>query len=157
MAKGYEHIIDLTHFEEESLALEGKGAVVFDHRNRRFYCARSQRSSTKVIDELVAKFNEICVDGDVNPYKAITFEAKDAKGDVIYHTDCLMSLHGKHAFICLDAIRDLTERAAVVDSITKGAHPLGLIVLSLEQILHMSANAQCITNNKGECCIIQSA
>ena len=41
MAKNYEHVIDLTHFEDEGLALEGKGAVVFDHRSRTFYSAKS--------------------------------------------------------------------------------------------------------------------
>lgn len=63
LQRGYKYCIDLTHFEEQEKALEGKGAIVFDHRNRHFYCARSNRSHIEVIDELVAQWNKICVNG----------------------------------------------------------------------------------------------
>jgi len=88
----YRHVIDLTHFEDEGKALEGKGSIVFDHRNRNFYTALSNRSHIDVVNELVSKFNDIAVDSDYHPYKAVTFEAKDQRGDIIYHTDCLMTL-----------------------------------------------------------------
>ena len=102
----FEHVIDLTHFENGGLALEGKGSIVFHHRAHCFLIARSNRASVKVIDELVLQWNKI----SKVPYRAITFEAKDADGEVIYHTDCMMSLLGRHAFCCLEAIKDPTER-----------------------------------------------
>jgi hypothetical protein len=67
-----------------------------------------------------------------------------------------MSLHAKHATICLDAIQDKAERAAVVDSLTKGVHPVSILELSLEQIEHMAANAQSVSNDAGEPCMIIS-
>jgi hypothetical protein len=109
-----------------------------------------------VINELVDKWNSICVNGKDQPYEAVTFEAKDQRGDVIYHTDCLMSLHGKHVLVCLDALRDQTERSKLVDSLTKGSHPVEIIELTLEQIEHMAANAQCVKNNEGQDCIMIS-
>ena len=141
IAKGYEHLIDLTHFENDNMALEGKGAIVHDHRNRCFYIAKSNRAHVPVIDYLVEKWNAICVDGDTKPYKAITFDAKDRHGDVIYHTDCLMTVHEKHAFVCISAIPDLDQRAAIVNSLTTGPNAIEILELSLEQIEHMSANA----------------
>jgi hypothetical protein len=132
LQKGYKYTIDLTHFEEQGMALEGKGAIVFDHRNRAFYSARSNRSNIEVMEELVDRFNQLAVNGKAFPYKAVTFQAKDQRGDVIYHTDCLMSLHAKHVTICLDAIRDQAERAAMVDSLTNGPHPVSIMELSLE-------------------------
>ena len=156
LQKGYKYTIDLTHFEKEGKALEGKGAIVFDHRNRAFYCARSNRSNIEVINELVERFNQLAINGKAFPYKAVTFEAKDQRGDVIYHTDCLMSLHAKHVTVCLDALRDQEERAALVDSLTNGPHPVSIIELSLEQIEHMAANAQSVTNDAGEPCMIIS-
>jgi hypothetical protein len=132
LQKGYKYTIDLTHFEKQGLALEGKGAIVFDHRNRTFYCARSQRSHIEVINELVERFNELAINSKAFPYKAVTFEAKDQRGDVIYHTDCLMSLHAKHVTVCLDAIRNPAEKAALIDSLTKGTHPVSILELSLE-------------------------
>lgn len=35
----YKHIIDLTHFEKDGLALEGKGPLIFDTRNKKIYCS----------------------------------------------------------------------------------------------------------------------
>jgi len=33
LRRKYKHFIDLTHWEAQGLALEGKGSVVFDYRN----------------------------------------------------------------------------------------------------------------------------
>jgi hypothetical protein len=132
LQKGYKYTIDLTHFEEKGMALEGKGAIVFDHRNRAFYSARSNRSNIEVMEELVDRFNQLAVNGKAFPYKAVTFQAQDQRGDVIYHTDCLMSLHAKHVTVCLDAIREQAERAALVESLTNGPHPVSILELSLE-------------------------
>jgi hypothetical protein len=33
----YKHFIDLSHWEKKDLALEGKGACVFDYRNQKIY------------------------------------------------------------------------------------------------------------------------
>lgn len=35
----YEHLIDLTYFEKDGLALEGKGSLIFDYRNQKIYCS----------------------------------------------------------------------------------------------------------------------
>ena len=78
----------------------------------------SNRAHIDVINELVDKWNSICVNGKDQPNEAVTFEAKDQRDDVIYHTDCLMSLHGKHVLVCLEALRDQTERSKLVDSLT---------------------------------------
>lgn len=101
----FEHLIDLTTFEEKGLALEGKGSIVFHHRARCFLIARSERSCPEVIDALVAEWNKI----SKVPYCAVTFEARDSSDQVIYHTDCMLSLAGYHAFICIDAIKDPVE------------------------------------------------
>ena len=33
----YKHFIDLTHWEEKGKALEGKGPLLFDYRNKKIY------------------------------------------------------------------------------------------------------------------------
>mmetsp|Transcript_16060 Transcript_16060/g.27089 ORF Transcript_16060/g.27089 Transcript_16060/m.27089 type:complete len:368 (-) Transcript_16060:1185-2288(-) len=154
----FKHTIDLTHFEDQAMALEGKGAIVFDHRNRKFYIARSNRAHVAVINYLVERWNELCVDGDTRPYEAVTFEAHDQHGDVIYHTDCLMTLHGNHALVCKDALRNPKEKQRLIDSLTgpTAAYPVEIIELSLQQIEHMSANAQNLINEAGQFCIVMS-
>jgi hypothetical protein len=59
----------------------------------------------------------------------------------------MMSLYGKHAIICLDAIRNSERKANLLRELQSGQHPYEILELSLEQILHMSANAQCVTND----------
>ena len=66
-------MIDLTHFENEGKALEGKGSVVFNHRSRCFYIAISNRAHVEVVEEFVSKWNKICINGKADPYKAVTF------------------------------------------------------------------------------------
>ncbi len=39
LRENYKHFIDLSYFEEQGLALEGKGALVFDYRNQKIYCS----------------------------------------------------------------------------------------------------------------------
>jgi hypothetical protein len=104
LSRSYKHIIDLTHFENEGKALEGKGSVVFNHRSRCFYIAISNRAHIEVVEEFVSKWNKICINGESDPYKAVTFEAIDQHGEIIYHTDCMLVLLGKHVLVCLDAI-----------------------------------------------------
>ena len=106
LSSEYEHVIDLTHFESRGLALEGKGSIVFHHRARCFLIARSERSCPEVIDYLVTEWNKL----SKVAYRAITFEASDETGSVIYHTDCMLSLLGNHAFVCADAIKDEQEK-----------------------------------------------
>jgi len=45
LRKNYKHFIDLSHWERKGLALEGKGALVFDYRNQKMYCSLSPRAS----------------------------------------------------------------------------------------------------------------
>jgi hypothetical protein len=66
-------LIDLTHFEKEGKALEGKGSVVFNHRSRCFYVSISNRAHIEVVEEFVSEWNKICLDGHSKPYKAVTF------------------------------------------------------------------------------------
>ena len=146
LSSEYEHVIDLTHFEARGLALEGKGSIVFHHRARCFLIARSERSCPEVIDYLVTEWNKL----SKVAYRAITFEAWDEAGSIIYHTDCMLSLLGNHAFICADAIKDEAEKSAVLEIL----HPLKPILLTHFQISQMAANAQCVRAADGKLCVI---
>jgi len=37
LRKSFKHFIDLSKWEKEGKALEGKGALIFDYRNKKFY------------------------------------------------------------------------------------------------------------------------
>jgi len=67
---------------------------------------RSPRADKEVLEELMAKWNQIAS----KPYKTVTFSSYDRNGNVIYHTDCMMTLLHDHAVICLEAIKIKKER-----------------------------------------------
>jgi hypothetical protein len=39
LSKNYKYFIDLSSWEQEGEALEGKGSLVFDYRNQKIYCS----------------------------------------------------------------------------------------------------------------------
>ena len=102
LKKDYKHVIDLTPFEEKDMALEGKGAVVFDHRNHQFFINTSQRSCPEVALEMLKQWNSISSE----PYRIVFLEAYDWEGRRIYHTDCLLTILHDHVLFCSSAIHD---------------------------------------------------
>lgn len=40
LKKKYKYFIDLREFEAEDKALEGKGSLVFDYRNKKIFCSK---------------------------------------------------------------------------------------------------------------------
>jgi hypothetical protein len=43
-----------------------------------------------------------------------------------------MTIHEKHAFVCLDAIVNTNEKAAILNSLTKGPNAIEILELSLD-------------------------
>jgi hypothetical protein len=95
-------------------ALEGKGSLVFDYRNAKIYCSLSPRADKEVVDDLIAQWNLI----SMRPYHSVTFTSYDRKGNIIYHTDCMMTLLHDHAVVCLTTIKSKKERIHVILELT---------------------------------------
>jgi hypothetical protein len=55
-----------------------------------------------VVSDLIEKWNKI----SIRPYRAVTFESYDRKGNIVYHTDCMLTLLADHAVICVTAVKD---------------------------------------------------
>jgi hypothetical protein len=49
---------------------------------------------------LVEQWNKL----SKRPYRAVTFTSADPTGDVIYHTDCMLTLLHDHVVCCLSAV-----------------------------------------------------
>ena len=99
----------------------------------------SPRSNQDVIDDLVIEWNKL----SKNPYKAVTFESYDQKGQQIYHTDCMMTLLYDHAVISITAIRDKSMRKRVALELSnppQNIKPYKILEITREQIEGMCAN-----------------
>jgi hypothetical protein len=70
------------------------------------YVAISSRACKEVVDDLIEQWNKI----SMRPYKAVTFTAFDREDNIIYHTDCMMTLLHDHAVISVDTVKDWWER-----------------------------------------------
>lgn len=93
--------IDLSPMEAVGRYLEGTGSMVLDREHRIAYLCRSSRSHPFAV-------RTFC---DLMGYEALWFDALDAGGRPIYHTNVMMALGRRLAIVCLDALPDLRHRA----------------------------------------------
>jgi hypothetical protein len=94
--------IDLTHHEKAGRFLEGTGSLVLDHRARVAYACRSPRTDEAVAREWARETG----------YELELFDARDAAGAPIYHTNVVMSVGTRFAVVALGNI-DVADRGRV--------------------------------------------
>lgn len=138
-------VVDLTHWEEEKEFLEGTGSMIFDRDRRVAYCCRSPRTSEKVLAEFCSRMN----------YDALLFDAVDAQGDAIYHTNVMLEVGTQVAVICLEAIRNEGERQMVVSRLTAAGKII--VEITLDQVTHFAGNMLEIKSRSGQPLMVMSA
>jgi hypothetical protein len=120
-------LIDLTQYEQQGKFLEGTGSLVLDRVGRVAYACISPRTDLDVLGDFAQRLD----------YEIVAFEAFDAAGAPIYHTNVLMCIGARFAVICSACIRE-DERAAVVDTLrTTGRE---IVDLSMEQLAAFAGN-----------------
>lgn len=136
--------IDLTHYEEDNVFLEGTGSMVLDRENKICYACISPRTDKDVLNDFAAKLG----------YSIVSFISVDAKGVQVYHTNVMMCVGKSYCVICLDTIRDKSERAKVINSIIDSGKEI--IEISLEQMNQFAGNMLELHNEKGENLLLMS-
>lgn len=96
--------VDLSPMEAAGRFLEGTGSMVLDREHRLAYLCRSSRTHPEAV-------RAFC---DLMGFTAVWFDATDASGTPIYHTNVMMALGRTLAVICLEAIADPRQRASVL-------------------------------------------
>jgi hypothetical protein len=120
-------VIDLTRHEQTGRYLEGTGSLVLDRTHRVAYACVSPRTDLDVLGDFAQQLD----------YDIVAFEAHDANGAAIYHTNVLMSVGERFAAVCTDAIRE-DERAAVLDTVRKSGRTV--VELTLAQMAAFAGN-----------------
>ena len=90
-----QEVVDYSGLEEDGIYLEGTGAMVLDHAGRIAYVARSKRADPLALERFCTTFG----------YEPMLFDAVDASGIPIYHTNVMMCVATEFA-------RSPTTRAA---------------------------------------------
>ena len=102
----FTRLIDLTHHELHGRFLEGTGSVVFDHVERVAYACRSARTHPVALEDLCAQLG----------YRAHIYEAVDADGIPVYHTNVIQMVGERFALLCTEAIVE-ADRRPILDSL----------------------------------------
>lgn len=120
-------VIDLTRHEHTGRYLEGTGSLVLDRIHRVAYACVSPRTDLDVLGDFAQQLD----------YDIVAFEAHDANGKAIYHTNVLMSVGERFAAVCLNAIRE-DERDGVLSQLRGTGR--AVVDLSLEQMNAFAGN-----------------
>lgn len=118
--------------------LEGTGSIIFDHESKIAYAGYSKRT-TKALFETVCKSLD---------YEAVGFNAVDAQGRDIYHTNVMMNLGDGYAVICLEALRASNDTAGVLAPIV--ATKERIIPISYEQVGQFAGNMLQAYSRRGD-------
>lgn len=136
-------VLDLTHHERGGKFLEGTGSLVLDRVHRIAYACVSPRTDLDVVGDFAQQLD----------YEIVSFEANDADGLPIYHTNVLMSVGDKFAAICSESIRE-DERAAVLDTLRTSGH--AILDLTLKQVEHFAGNMLELRSASGDSVVAMS-
>eukprot|EP00818_Percolomonas_sp_WS_P009802 CAMPEP_0117451704 /NCGR_PEP_ID=MMETSP0759-20121206/9157_1 /TAXON_ID=63605 /ORGANISM="Percolomonas cosmopolitus, Strain WS" /LENGTH=337 /DNA_ID=CAMNT_0005244337 /DNA_START=8 /DNA_END=1021 /DNA_ORIENTATION=- len=121
------HVVELLHGPKGE-ALEGTGSLVIDHDGGVVYMARSERSSPLVLKRFMNLHSKYYK-------KAVCFDSVQSQergqGMPFYHTNVVMSIGEGFALVCLESIKDETERQLVVDTLKESGKEV--IDVSLKQ------------------------
>jgi len=138
-----DRIIDMSYLEEENLFLEGTGSMIFDRVNKTVFACKSSRTSLEAL-EIFCK--------DMG-YKPIVFDAI-IDNYPIYHTNVMMSLGKKTAFLCSESIKDKADNL-LIKNYFKDLEK-NIIEISPKQMNNFAGNVIEVENGKGESHIIMS-
>lgn len=138
-------LVDLTSWEEKNEFLEGTGSMIFDREKRITYACRSPRTSDKVIRDFCSQMN----------FDAVVFDSFDKNGNLIYHTNVMMEVGSQVAMVCLESIKNETERQKVVSKLTETGKVI--VDISLDQVEHFAGNMIELKSRNGNPLMIMSA
>src|SRR3984885_4719844 len=120
--------VDLTHRETEGKFLEGTGSVVLDRAHRVAYASLSPRTDLDVLGEFAQLLD----------YELVTFEARDAAAQPVYHTNVVMAVGAGFAVLCGEAISQAQHREAVLNRLRATGHDI--VDVSLRQMQEFAGN-----------------
>jgi len=153
LSKQCKHTLDLSHLEEKGEYLEGKGSLLYDHRNYKIYSCLSPRSSLSALEKYIQEINKI----SKKEWRAVPFKAKDKNGYDIYHTDCMMQILNSHVLLCEDT---LEEKEKLIDELTNPSKNLlphkNIVNITVNEMLHMCCNIINVVNDKEENVLLMS-
>ncbi|WP_405220885.1 citrulline utilization hydrolase CtlX [Lentisalinibacter sediminis] len=139
-----DQVIDLTRHEDAGHFLEGTGSLVLDRARHRAYACRSSRTHAGPLGEFARRLR----------YEVLSFEAVDADGEPIYHTNVMMWVGERMAAVCAESVRDAEQREALLAALAEGRRTV--LELSLAQVMAFAGNMLELRNREGGRLLVMS-
>jgi hypothetical protein len=136
--------IHLEHYEAVGQYLEGTGSMILDRTNEICYACLSPRTDLRLLDEWC----------DLMHFKRVAFRAQDGNGQDIYHTNVMMALGETFVVICLETVRDETERLNLIKHFEQTKKDI--IEISLAQMMAFAGNMLQVRNDFDETFLVMS-
>ncbi len=136
--------LKLEHYELESLFLEGTGSIILDRPNRLAYACRSARTDEVVLDEFCR----------IRGYEKVLFDAVDAQGHSIYHTNVMMALAETFVVICLESLPNPAEQNLLRDLFLRTGKEV--VDISFVQMSSFAGNMLQVASMDGEVLLVMS-
>lgn len=135
---------DLGEFESKNQFLEGTGSIIFDYIHGKGYACISTRTDGVLFREVCASLG----------YQPVLFNAADPDDRPIYHTNVMMALGTGYVVICMDSVKDETEKKKLRD--TFAADGLEIIDIDFDQLNHFAGNMLEVRNAKDKLHLVMS-
>ena len=132
--------------EKNNKFLEGTGSMVLDRVNRIVYAALSERTHRDLLNDFCKKINFL-------PITFTSFQDYNTK-KIIYHTNVMMSICENFVVICLDSIKNSSEKNNVLNSLNLTKKEI--ISISLEQVNNFCGNVLEVKSSSNENLLVMS-
>ncbi len=137
-------VIDISDSENDHQFLEGTGSIIFDHINKIGYACISPRTDKDL-------FIAHC---ELLGYSHIYFHSEDSDGNLVYHTNVMLTIGDGFAIICLESIREEEERQLLTDKLQSTGHEI--IEISEAQMNNFAGNMLEVHNKEGQRYLVMS-
>lgn len=140
----FDRVVDLTSWEKEGKYLEGTGSLILDREHHIAYACRSPRTSSEVVREWAEALG----------YDYFLFDSTDEQGTPVYHTNVVMNLGTRFAFVCMESIADAHQRETLRSLLEE--HDKIVVDLTFEQMNRFAGNMLEVRNDLNEKILVMS-
>lgn len=137
--------VNLIPFEQEGKYLEGTGSLVLDRENGIAYACLSPRTDASVLDEFCRQME----------FHAVAFNAVDRGGQPIYHTNVMMAVGEAFVAVCLESVRDDSQRRQLQNLFAETGKET--VEIGLDQMEQYAGNMLQLRSESGERLVVVSA
>ena len=140
----YSRDVDFTPYEISGHFLEGTGSLVLDREHSMAYACLSPRTDEEALKEWAKTM----------AFRYFAFHSFDEKGTPVYHTNVMMHVGTRQAVVCLDSVRDESERSKLLAHLH--ADGKEVVPITIEQMHQFAGNMLELHNDRGEQLLVMS-